>query len=338
MKLSIIIPNYNYGNYLGAAIDSALALDWPDKEIIVADDGSTDNSHAVMRSYGAKVIPLLLPNGGQNSACNAGYEHCSGDIIIFLDSDDILYPSVADTLRSSWSNRVSKLQWSLALTDEQLRPLGPCDPIYWRGKPTPEQVRQTLHKTGNYPFSTIGAWARNFLRQVYPAPVRRGSPRGGCNGDYRLPNNDYYLSMLAPFFGDVVCISHRQPQGAYRLHGHNDRVGAQSFEHYAEAAMQPFECARVVNSVLNGLNIEHIPIDPERDENTMKRQLVCARLKLDPRRCSKLSEALRKYWHSIGLSDAPMTQKVKWWIWGLLVAGAPRPISVWAIGKRRKVP
>jgi glycosyltransferase involved in cell wall biosynthesis len=137
MKLSIIIPNYNYGAYIGAAIDSALAVDWPDKEIIVVDDGSTDISREVIHAYGNRIIPLFLRNGGGNSACNAGFERSSGNIIIFLDSDDILFSSVADTLRLAWSNRVSKLQWSLVVTDEKLRPLGRYFPSY-RTEPTPE--------------------------------------------------------------------------------------------------------------------------------------------------------------------------------------------------------
>src|SRR4051812_15580158 len=101
MKLSIIIVNYNYGDYVGAAIDSALAVDWPDKEIIVADDGSTDNSREIILSYGDRIVPLFLCNGGRNSASNKAFERSSGDIITFVDSDDILFPCVADTLRST---------------------------------------------------------------------------------------------------------------------------------------------------------------------------------------------------------------------------------------------
>jgi glycosyltransferase involved in cell wall biosynthesis len=333
VKLSIIIPNYNYGNYLGAAIDSALALNWPEKEVIAVDDGSTDHSRDVIRSYGSRIIPLFLSNGGQNRACNIAFERSSGEIIIFLDSDDVLFPSVADTLRSAWSDRVSKLQWSLVLVDENLTPLGRRFPTY-RTKPTPDWVRRTLLRTGHYPFSTNGAWARSFLRQVFPIPVRDGIHRGGANGDHRLPVIDHYLSVLAPFFGDVICIDDRRPQGAYRMHGNNNHFRAESFEHYADTSMEPFECARRVNNLLSRLNIAHQPINAENDENVMKRQLVCRRLKLQPSQCSTLPEALWKYWRSVGLADASVVSKVKWCVWSLVVAATPKLVSLWAIQKR----
>jgi hypothetical protein len=337
MKPSIIITNYNYGDYVGAAIDSALAVDWPDKEIIVADDGSTDKSREIILSYRSRIIPLFLSNGGRNSASNAGFERSSGDIIIFLDSDDVLFPSVADTLRWAWSDRVSKLQWSLLITDENSMSLGRCFPTY-RTEPTPEWVRESLARTGHYPYSLGGAWARSFLRQVFPVPVREGIHRSGPNGDYRVPVMDHYLSKLAPFFGDVVCVSHDKPQGTYRIHGNNGHIGGGSLEHYADRSMEAFACARVVDNVLSRLGIVHQPIDVECDENAMKRQLVCQRFKLHPRQYSRLSEALWKYWRSVRLSDAPMARKVKWIIWSLFVAAGPQRVSSWAIRQRRQGP
>jgi glycosyltransferase involved in cell wall biosynthesis len=85
---SIIINNYNYGYFLSQAIDSALNQDYPYKEVIVVDDGSTDNSRSVMQNYGDKIISVFKSNGGQASAFNAGFEKSSGDVICFLDSDD----------------------------------------------------------------------------------------------------------------------------------------------------------------------------------------------------------------------------------------------------------
>jgi glycosyltransferase involved in cell wall biosynthesis len=87
--VSIIINNYNYGEFLNAAIDSALKQTYLQTEVIVVDDGSTDNSHEIIKSYGKQIIPVLKPNGGQASAFNAGFEVSQGDIICFLDSDDI---------------------------------------------------------------------------------------------------------------------------------------------------------------------------------------------------------------------------------------------------------
>jgi glycosyltransferase involved in cell wall biosynthesis len=339
MKLSIIINNYNYAKYVGAAIDSALAVDWPNKEVIVADDGSTDSSREVILAYGATIVPLFLSNGGQNSACNAAFDRSTGDIIIFLDSDDVLFPSIAQTLRSAWCEGVSKVQWSLAVVDETLTPLGGCFPTY-RRKPTPEWVRQTLERTGHYPYSTSsgGAWARSFLSQVFPLPVREGIAKsGGANGDYRIPVVDHYLSKLAPFFGDVVCISHREPQGAYRMHTRNSHFEAKTLGRYVDICEEQLECTRRINELLISLAISNARINAENDENFMKRQLVCQRLNRDgPPRSSSLLHALWKYWRSVALDEAPMARKIKWCVWSIVVTAGPRPVSVWATRMRER--
>lgn len=90
--VSILINNYNYGRFLPEAIDSALNQTYSNIEVIVVDDGSTDNSQEIIKSYEKRVIPILKPNGGQASAFNAGFAASRGEIICFLDSDDIFKP------------------------------------------------------------------------------------------------------------------------------------------------------------------------------------------------------------------------------------------------------
>lgn len=89
--VSILINNYNYARFLKEAINSALAQTYPHIEVIVVDDGSTDNSQEIITSYGNKIIPVLKENGGQASAFNAGFEASKGEIICFLDADDTFY-------------------------------------------------------------------------------------------------------------------------------------------------------------------------------------------------------------------------------------------------------
>src|SRR4051812_29781979 len=87
-KVSILINNYNYARYLRECIDSCLAQDYENLEIIVVDDGSKDDSVEIVRSYGDRVILVAKENGGQASAFDAGVAHSSGEILCFLDADD----------------------------------------------------------------------------------------------------------------------------------------------------------------------------------------------------------------------------------------------------------
>ena len=97
MKASILVNNYNYGRYLRQCIDSACAQTYRDIEIIVVDDGSTDNSQEIIASYGSEIVPLFKENGGQASCLDAGFSRSCGDVIFFLDSDDEFHPQkVAD--------------------------------------------------------------------------------------------------------------------------------------------------------------------------------------------------------------------------------------------------
>ena len=90
--VSILINNYNYGRFLGAAIESALSQDYPSIEIVVVDDGSTDNSRDIIDRYAGRIISVIKENGGQASAFNAGFAASQGEILCFLDADDLFNP------------------------------------------------------------------------------------------------------------------------------------------------------------------------------------------------------------------------------------------------------
>src|SRR5262249_29495742 len=89
---SVIINNYNYGRFLKASIDSALAQRYPCTDVIVVDDGSTDYSRRIIASYGDKIVSLLKSNQGQASAFNVGFGVSRGEVVCFLDADDSLLP------------------------------------------------------------------------------------------------------------------------------------------------------------------------------------------------------------------------------------------------------
>jgi glycosyltransferase involved in cell wall biosynthesis len=90
--VSVLVNNYNYQDYIGQAIDSVIAQDYQSLEIIVIDDGSTDNSRSIISRYGAKIRAIFQDNSGQASAFNAAVSAAHGDILCFLDSDDYWCP------------------------------------------------------------------------------------------------------------------------------------------------------------------------------------------------------------------------------------------------------
>src|SRR3972149_1612026 len=91
-KVSVIIPTYNRASFLLQAIDSVLQQTLSDFEIIGVDDGSTDDTEAVVKVYGDQVRYVWTPNGGVAHARNGGMQHARGTYLTFLDSDDLLYP------------------------------------------------------------------------------------------------------------------------------------------------------------------------------------------------------------------------------------------------------
>jgi glycosyltransferase involved in cell wall biosynthesis len=99
MKVSVLIPGYNCAATLRATLDSVLAQTQPADEILVMDDGSTDSTGDTARSYGPKVTVFRQPNGGLARARNALIVRATGDLITFLDTDDIWHPKYLETQR-----------------------------------------------------------------------------------------------------------------------------------------------------------------------------------------------------------------------------------------------
>jgi len=87
--VSVIIPNFNNANFLSASIASALSQDYPNIEVIVVDDGSTDDSVMILKEFGSKIRILRQPNTGAGAARNLGIRNASGEYLAFLDSDDV---------------------------------------------------------------------------------------------------------------------------------------------------------------------------------------------------------------------------------------------------------
>jgi len=108
--VSIIITNYNYGEYLAEAIESALGQSYPNLEVIVIDDGSSDNSIEIASQY--DVLVLQQPNQGVCAARNNAVKYASGKYIMFLDADDVLCPDTVDNLKAGLDQAPSEVAYS----------------------------------------------------------------------------------------------------------------------------------------------------------------------------------------------------------------------------------
>src|SRR6266852_114001 len=94
ITITVLIDTYNYGHFIEEAIESVLSQDFPSEkmEILVVDDGSTDDTAERVRKYGERVKYLYKDNGGQASAFNYGSARARGEYVALLDADDYWLP------------------------------------------------------------------------------------------------------------------------------------------------------------------------------------------------------------------------------------------------------
>src|SRR5260370_21703294 len=166
-QASIVRSRYNYGSSLANCIDSALEQTYHHTEVIVVDDGSTDNSRDIIARYGNRVTPLLKENGGQASALNAGFRASRGEVVIFLDSDDLLLPTTVEKVIPLFEDgRAAKAHWPPWSVDPRGTKTGKVMyPELPEGDLREAVVARGPHGYGWPP--TVGdAWCRAFLGQI----------------------------------------------------------------------------------------------------------------------------------------------------------------------------
>lgn len=122
-KVSVIIPTYNRENYICEAIDSILSQTYKDFEIIIVDDGSTDNTKDIIKKYENKVLYFYQANAGPGAARNRGIKEAKGELIAFLDADDVWLPD--------------KLKSEIEVFDKS----SACDLVYCNGEFIDEEGR-----------------------------------------------------------------------------------------------------------------------------------------------------------------------------------------------------
>lgn len=206
---SVLIPNYNYARYVGLALESVLNQTYQNFEVVVCDDGSTDNSRQVIEEYAKKDPRIKLvaqENCGFTSAVNTAYENCKGEIIALLDADDAFKPSKLEKVLEAFGQHPRS-----ALCVHRVLPVSATgQPL---GRPYPEHIDygwigpEKLREGGcsDLPTTSGLSFRRELASQLFPIPVEIK----------RFV--DYYLSRTGQFLTEL-CLA----PGAlteYRLHG-----------------------------------------------------------------------------------------------------------------------
>lgn len=226
MLVSVIISNYNYGRFITEAIESVLNQTYSNVELIVVDDGSTDNSRDIIQSYGKRLISVFQENSGQGAAFNAGLAQANGDIICFLDADDYYRQNKLEKVVAAFKAHPEWVQISHGRTsiDKHGNILG-RDPTFLNQG----NVQPLLLKWGRYAWAITSAlsYRRTVLEKLLPIPQR---PRAA----------DTYLTAKAPFYGQVGMIS--EPLMFYRKHGKNRRGQTDNIAYILEQRRDTAHC------------------------------------------------------------------------------------------------
>jgi glycosyltransferase involved in cell wall biosynthesis len=217
--ISICINNYNYERFLREAIDSALAeaaASANPVEVVVVDDGSTDGSRELIATYGDRIRAVLTPNGGQAAAFNAGFAVSLGDIVLFLDADDVLLPGVCAALVDAFDAdpRPVKVQVRVAVIDADGNRTGqliPARPSGYGPTDLSEHVRR--FRSYAWPPSSANAYDAGALRTLLPMP--EPEYRSYC---------DSYLAELLPYLGPIASLD--VIGVGYRVHSSNEYLGS----------------------------------------------------------------------------------------------------------------
>jgi Glycosyl transferase family 2 len=215
--ISVVVTSHDYVRYLPRAIESVLAQTVP-AELVVVDDGSTDGSPALAEELVGPEGVIRQENLGQAAAMNAGLERTSGDVVMFLDADDVLEPVAVARVAAAFASRpgLARVHWPMRVIDADGADTGILKPSDSLRLPAGDLRGRTL----STPFDTVwmatsgNAFAREALEKIAPVPL-----------EFRICA-DWYLVHASSLVGPVHAIE--VPLSRYRVHERNnyERSGA----------------------------------------------------------------------------------------------------------------
>ncbi|MGD9470716.1 MAG: glycosyltransferase family 2 protein [Novosphingobium sp.] len=217
MKISVLVNNFNYGSYIKYCIDSVLNQTRHANEIIVYDDGSTDNSLEILSRYGSAVKVIANPNHGnkpsfnQANAINLAFRASEGDIICLLDSDDAFLPDKLGEVEEAFSAHagIVMVQHPFLEIDASSVRTGVVRPKL-KDVDAVRYVRRTHNIFGLFAQTSALSFSRAYLDTVLP--IRPD--------DFEMVWPDVRLTRQTLFHGKFITI--RRPLAEYRIHGSND--------------------------------------------------------------------------------------------------------------------
>lgn len=173
-KISVIIPVYNVEKYLPACLDSVIRQSYTSLELILVDDGSSDRSLEICRSYAERddrIRVIRRDNGGASAARNTGLDHASGEYVSFVDSDDILFPDALEKLYQMVLREKTALAVGgfLEWYKNRMRPITPI-----RGSftvETEEAVRLALEGKKSASICSESCFKDSFSRNIVLSPT-----------------------------------------------------------------------------------------------------------------------------------------------------------------------
>ena len=213
-RVSCIVTAHNYGRFLAEALDSVLAQDYPaDRmEVIVVDDGSTDDTPSVLAGYADRVHVLRQPNLGVNAATSAGIAAASGELLTFLDADDVWPRRRLHHLVRGFEGRpsVGLVYGDMTVIDPKGRVLAPS----FRAAGGASAVSgRAFGRLLSFNFVSGGAMMvrADLAPHFSPIPAHGG-------------HQDWWIAVQVARVADVHAIP--EPVNRYRMHGANANLGA----------------------------------------------------------------------------------------------------------------
>jgi hypothetical protein len=316
--VSILISNYNYAHLAREAIESVLAQTYDNVEILICDDGSTDDSVALFQRYRSRDHRLRLitkSNGGQATGFNAVFEQSRGDIVCFLDTDDVYRRDKVERVVEAFraNPQAGCIVNRLLRVDADGRPQGPLPllaklPSGWYGP--------SLVKAGGVLPAMPGTPGLNFRREVaermFPLPEYR--PLNMCP--------DMVMLRLAPLLTPIGAI--QEPLAEARLHGRNtywrQRITAGTISRELEICRHLWEAQRDLLDRMNpSISRELAPL--ETSGAILMQKYMLARLSNDVRAARYRRELM---------SSQEMNREYTRWFWRAS-AHLPRPLFAAAI-------